>query len=204
MTQTGGMTPQEHLAQAAEYLERTEKSVWRHPARGSDELPFVGDDVGLQRHVEVYTRLATVHMQMASTKALLEATQPQPVTFADMKYVHPYGYCAEYGPDEKFCGAALLETGECPDKVFHIKYGEDNKPADVSYDVNDPRWSKYWNYWMTLNEADAHPADEDEPERQEDFHNWLQHGQPTGDDSAWDDVPTAEQIHGPRDPRDLG
>jgi hypothetical protein len=68
------VTPDEHLTQAAAYIARAEQSVWRHPGRSSDKLPFIGEDPSLERHVNVYTRLATAHMQMASTKSLVEAT----------------------------------------------------------------------------------------------------------------------------------
>lgn len=128
------LDPESHLAQAAEYLARAEQSVWRSPARGSDELPFVGEDAHLQRHVEVYTKLATTHLQFASTKSLLQATRasggsipprkPGNTLHAQMeRYVkceQAYTSCGEYVGTGVFCQTVYPVDGECPNKEHHV------------------------------------------------------------------------------------
>jgi hypothetical protein len=63
------VTPEEHIRMAEVYLARAEKGT-----TSGDGLAYIGEP-GWERHINCYTRLATVHMQMASTKALLESTK---------------------------------------------------------------------------------------------------------------------------------
>jgi hypothetical protein len=180
--QTEGMTSSEHVAQAAEYIERAEANVWRHATRSSDKLPFVGEDASLERHVNVYTRLATLHMQMASTKALLGST-PRPMSMAELEQLmNTFPSCSNFQEveprhcdqaikrhgDLERCGNLLKANGECPAWNWHARVAVED----------DPEWGAYWSYWMYSNDADVHPADEDTIERQEDFINWKANGRP--------------------------
>jgi hypothetical protein len=65
---TDGMSPEDHLRQAAEY-----EAIASGTLFDKDDRPCVWDNY-TARTVEVASRMATLHLQFASTKSLLEAT----------------------------------------------------------------------------------------------------------------------------------
>jgi hypothetical protein len=178
------VTPEEHIRMAEVYLARAEKGT-----TSGDGLAYIGEP-GWERHINCYTRLATVHMQMASTKALLESTKQSAIateiralmsehkgTVTGRMYAKAYGRSA--GPCDSvitrngkatWCRNLLDSNGTCPVEFMH----------DQPYPPSDPLWTKYWDYWMTVNETDEHPDDWASRERQEDFDSWRVNGMPTG------------------------
>jgi len=62
------MTPEEHVVQAAKYMEMAEKPLQRF----NGDYAFVGEDAWLETHVNTYTRLAQIHLLLGSTKAALQ------------------------------------------------------------------------------------------------------------------------------------
>lgn len=118
-------------------MQRAEQPLWRHANRSSDQLPFVGEDDSLERHVNVYARLATLHMQMASTKALVQSMpsgdtiQPRiPKPGAILAFREPNHSVVEVEPTycdnqiRRFgtlgkCNNILMTDGACPAQSWH-------------------------------------------------------------------------------------